>query len=472
MASVHLYPLPSDEPLPAWVAVPVGLVVVGIAMASAAIGLMMNIDFAMKEGLDVWKTAAYAGVDVAEFVMPIVIVARGWPWYKRGPAVAVWGVFLMISSFCIFSSVANVEAKRMKEVAVAENAYKDAEGRKAAADATLADPAVAREHTSVAELETLAKETSDAAAREGGRGTCGPKCESAHADHRKLLERVGLAKSRDAANVTLRDVSPILVKGLPDPAGFAVILAGPLGVDVKTLSRGHSMATSLGAVVAIKLAVLFFTPVGAWLLFRGWRRKRKGMGANHAGADIRVEPTLATPSVVAPKEEDADFDAPAPVVRRITSKAQDLAPAEPTEILAEEPEASEVILHQENDFPPAEIADAADCSPAETEPVEEAPAEPPSVEDSTPANVTRLTPQPKVEETGRGAEVRVFVRETLASRGPTKRSALIEKGAKNGFDRHAIKRAVRALECRLEKCSDNARDVIVSLPRGRKAKGE
>jgi hypothetical protein len=477
MTAVHLAHFPADEPLSAWVAVPLGVLIIGLALAAAAVGLMMNIDFAVKEGLDVWKTAAYAGVDVAEFVMPVVIVARGWPWYKRGPAFAVWGVFLVISAFCIFSSVANVEAKRMKEVAVAENVYRDAEGRKKAADATLADPAVAHEHTSVAELETLAKETSAAAEREGARGTCGAKCESAHADHRKLLERVGVAKSRDAANATLRDVSQILVKGLPEPAGFAVILAGPLGVDVKTLSRGHSMATSLGAVVAIKLAVLFFTPVGAWLLFRGGRRKAKDRTVDDIhGSDAPTAP-LASPIFDNIQDrEDAEFDAPAPVVRRITSKA--------TESLGGNPAVSEASAIQGNDLALAENADVAAPLTVDNMHVEASESVPvvtvdnvhgdkaatPIVdnihnrEDRPTATVTRLTPPPKVEETGQGAEVRTWLRETLATNGPTLRSDLIASAAPR-FNRHAVTRAIARLECKVDPSAENKRDALISLPR-------
>jgi hypothetical protein len=401
---------------PRWQAVGFGLVLLAASLTAAWRGLQINIAFAVSEGVQTDFVWVYASADVLECALPLALGlgAAAMPFALKSGVRGLWVICILTSCYCILATSSEIEAKRMHAEGVVKKNYDAAHARGDKATATLEQPDVAKEHDDLATLEVLAGEAKAAADREGARSMCGKKCEDAHTEHRKLLERIGHAKARDHAQAELRDVQPVLSRGVASPPGIAVILSSPTGISVETLSRSHTVIKTVAPLFLIKFAVWILTPAASWFLFICGKVRRAKLAT-----DAR-EPSKEV-AVIAPVDEACEGKIAPPI--------------------SDKSVAAILTTNDEEKYVPDTITEDVDA-PARAKAVEPAQKLLPAPRQKLPKNVVELHPSTK--DTKPGGEVRDFLREFLAD-GKKSGTSVKQAAAERGFTTGQLYRARAAM---------------------------
>jgi hypothetical protein len=417
MKPMFVEEIEAEAKSPRWQAVGLGVLLLAGALVAAWMGLQINIKFAVSEGVQTDFVWVYASADVLEFALPIALGmgAASMPFVTRNGVRGLWVMCIMVSCYCILATSSEIEARRMHAEGIIKKNYDAAKQRGDAAMATLAQSEVAKEHDDLGALDGLAKEAAAAAAREAARGMCGRKCEDAHAEHRKLLERIGHAKARDEAKAELKEVQPTLTNGIAPPPGIAVILSGPTGIDVETLSRSHTVIKAVTPLIIIKLVVWILAPAASWFLFICGKARRPV-------PVIEVRRPHEEPTVIEHKVDPRVEENPPLAITDATTTADPCSQSEEKYV----PDVCATDMGASEQPKPAASTSKAPRAPRQ----------------KLPKNVVELHPSTK--DTKPGGEVRDFLREFLAD---GKKSATVVKQAasERGFTTGQLYRARDAL---------------------------
>ena len=405
-----------ETQVPRWQAVGLGSFLLAGALVAAWMGLQINIKFAVSEGVQTDFVWVYASADVLEFALPIALGmgAVAMPFVTKSGVRGLWVMCILVSCYCILATSSEIEAKRMYAEGVIKKDYDAAKQRADTATVTLKQSEVATEHDDLVTLEALAREARAAAEREGARGKCGDKCEVAHAEHRKLLERISHAKARDHAQAELRDVQPTMSRGIAPPPGIAVILSSPTGIDVETLSRSHTVIKAVAPLFIIKLVVWILTPTASWFLFICGKVRRA-----KPATDAR-EPSREV-AVIVPADEACEGKIAPPISDESVSAILTAK--------AEEKHVPDTITEDVDAQTPIKVV----------EPDQKLL---PAPRQKFPKNVVELHPSTK--DTKPGGAVRDFLREFLAD-GKKSATAVKQAAADRGFTTGQLYRARDAL---------------------------
>jgi hypothetical protein len=260
-----------------------------LATVAGGISLSMNMAFGMKTGL---VMAAIFGLsDGAKIILPMADAALGGSSAKR--RLAYWTAVL-ISVLAATSYLLETQATRLIQ---SEKASETATSARTDAERIRGELSSISETLSVTALEKLEKEKRDAATREAGRGSCGPKCEGLIGEADVLLERLGQAKRREPLEAQLASVVEAVQAAPAEALGSADTIAALTGGDKSEIAQHEAIVKAILMLMILEIIAMFSGDAGN-LFVRTWkgrkvakpaRKQTKSSDAGRKAAEISPE---------------------------------------------------------------------------------------------------------------------------------------------------------------------------------------
>jgi hypothetical protein len=246
----------TETALPRWALWIVGLTLLALATGAAAVGLLINIEYARPSG---WlMVAAFGFGEVGEWLIPLVCGAVGWTWQMR---LSLF-VCAFTSVWCIGNHLADRQAGALLGMEHSTRRYKGA-----SADADRARAVLARigETGAVEDLEKLAQSALREMERQEADGGRGKRWAAAEAEYKARLGQLAKARTRDAARADLARATTREEAGPAQAPGAALVLSAVFGADAAEAARGLSMVRAILGVLLVKVVTYWTIPAVALL---------------------------------------------------------------------------------------------------------------------------------------------------------------------------------------------------------------
>ena len=280
---------PAPPSLGQWL---LGSAALAISVAVGSISLTFNFKFGLQAGFI--AACIFAVADIAKLSIPFMGEMFGWRFgFGRAFNLAAYGVCLATSITCAGFHLIQDRAQERLDIQRQESALAGASADQSAARAALA--AI----TEVSTVEALEAQLSSAkalvadaekAAREAGI-TCAlrTKCLAATASRDRLVERLGLAKRRDALQISLKAAKGEASTVAPKALGPADDIAALTGMSKTTAAIGVSLFLTLLQLFVLEVLAPF-SGVAAMIFGNAIERRKAAAAPIKAKQPAPFEP--------------------------------------------------------------------------------------------------------------------------------------------------------------------------------------